>query len=141
MGVGAKDLIKFSDSIKILYVEDDEKLRIDTTRLLSTFFKDLTVAENGKIALEKYKSEEYDIVISDFVMPEMNGKELTKAIKSINSDQLVIILSAHDEPHYTDELKVAGADGFIFKPLNIQQFMDTLYENCVLIEERRAKNS
>ncbi len=139
MAANAKDLLRFSENVRILYVEDDEKLRVDTIRLLSTFFKHLVVAENGKQALEKYKPDGFDLVISDFVMPEMNGMQLTKAIKSLNKEQLVVILSAHDEPHYIEDLKSAGADGFIFKPLNIQQFIDTLYQMCILIEERKAR--
>lgn len=131
--IGAKDLIKFSDRIRILYVEDDEKLREDTVRLLRTFFKNLTIAENGLIALEKYNPGEFDIVISDFVMPEMDGMELTQQIKTINKNQHVIILSAHDEQHYVEKLRNAGADDFIFKPLNIQQFIDTMYKACLAI--------
>ncbi len=131
--IGAKDLIKYSDRIRILYAEDDESLREDTSRLLGTFFKNLTVAENGKIALERYKPGEFDIVISDFIMPEMDGMELTRQIKVINKEQTVIILSAHDEQHYVEELKAAGADDFIFKPLNIQQFIDTMYKTCLAI--------
>ncbi len=131
--IGAKDLIKFSEKVSILYAEDDEKLREDTSRLLSTFFKNITIAVDGKDALEKYKPDLFDIVISDFVMPEMNGMELTKNIKAINQEQIIIILSAHDEHHYVEELKKAGVDDFIFKPLNIQQFIDTMYKNCVAV--------
>ncbi len=136
--IGAKDLLNFSDSIRILYVEDDEKLRVDTIRLLSTFFNHLTVAENGKIALDKYKPGEFDIVISDFIMPEVDGLELTRRIRAISKQQIVIILSAHDEPHYIEDLKAAGANDFIFKPLNIQQFIDTMFKNCRLAEEQRS---
>lgn len=133
--VGAKQLLKVAETVRVLYVEDDEKLRKDTLRLLSTFFKELTVAENGKAALSLYKPDTFDIIISDFIMPEMNGLDLTKKIKEINPGQWIIILSAHDEPHYIDELKDAGADDFIFKPLNIQQFIDTLYKTCKQITE------
>lgn len=129
--IGAKDLIKFAEKVSILYAEDDEKLREDTSRLLSTFFKNITIAVNGKEALEKYKPDLFDIVISDFIMPEIDGMELTKQIKAINKEQIVIILSAHDEHHYVEKLTEAGVDDFIFKPLNIQQFIDTMYKNCV----------
>ena len=135
---GAKDLLQFSDQTRILYVEDDEKLRVDTIRLLSTFFKHLTVAENGQIALDKYEPGAFDIVISDFIMPELNGMELTQKIKALSEKQIIIILSAHDEPHYIADLKAAGVDDFIFKPLNIQQFIDTMFKNCRLAEEQRA---
>jgi len=135
--IGAKELLKVSEGVRILYVEDDEKLREDTFRLLSTFFKLLSVATNGREALDLYEPGRFDIVISDFVMPEMDGNELTRQIKFIHKDQLVIILSAHDEPHYIQKLKESGVDAFIFKPLNIQQFIDIMYESCKEIQEHR----
>ena len=137
--IGAKELLKFSDSIRILYVEDDQKLREDTFRLLSTFFKQISVAENGKIALELYKPGEFDIVISDFVMPEVDGLELAQQVKSQSSEQIFIILSAHDEQQYVEELKAVGVAEFIFKPLNIQQFIEVMHKCCVMAESQKAQ--
>ena len=127
---GAKELKEIGGDFHLLYVEDDEKLREDTLRLLSTFFPSITVAVNGKEALEKYRSGSYDFVISDLIMPLMNGRELTRQIKSINPEQMVVILSAHDEMPIVKELKEAGVDFFIFKPLEISQFINTLVEVC-----------
>ncbi len=129
---GAKELLEEAKDIRLLYVEDDEKLREDTRRLLTTFFQDITVAVNGQEAFEKYKSEKYDIVISDLIMPLMSGSELTKQIKALNQSQIIIILSAHDEAVIVDELKDAGVDFFIFKPLEISQFISTLYDACLM---------
>lgn len=135
---GARDLLRFSETIRILYVEDDQKLREDTLRLLSTFFKQIIVAENGRKALENYQPEAFDLVISDFIMPELNGMELAKQVKQQDPEQIFIILSAHDEQQYVDELKAAGVNDFIFKPLNIQQFIEVIYKSCLLVEERRV---
>ena len=132
---GAKELLKFSDRVHILYVEDDERLRKDTLRLLSTFFNRITVAENGKVALDVYQPGKFDIIISDYIMPEVNGMELTKQIKAINSNQFIIILSAHDEGHHVEQLRKAGVDDFIFKPLNIQQFIATMHKSCSLLKQ------
>lgn len=136
--VGAKELLKYSTNIRVLYAEDDEKLREDTFRLLSTFFQDISVAENGKRALEMYKPGEFDIIISDYVMPEMNGMELARSIKEKSPEQIFIILSAHDEQQYVDELRKAGVDDFIFKPLNIQQFIQVIHKACVQAAEKKA---
>jgi len=127
---GAKELRETAKDIRLLYVEDDKKLREDTLRLLSNFFQDVTVAVNGKEAFEKYKPETYDIVISDLIMPLMSGRELTKQIKALNQGQIIIILSAHDEAAIVNELKEAGVDFFIFKPLEINQFISTLHDAC-----------
>lgn len=134
---GAKELLSYSKELRILYVEDDDKLREDTLRLLSTFFGRVSVAINGKEALELYDSNTFDMVISDYTMPEMDGLELTRKIKEINGEQIVIILSAHDEPQYVEDLREAGINDFIFKPLNIQQFIDTMYSNCKAIHDKK----
>ena len=129
---GAKELLEEANDIRLLYVEDDEKLREDTRRLLTTFFQDITVAVNGQEAFEKYKSKAYDIVISDLIMPLMSGSELAKQIKALNQSQIIIILSAHDEAAIVNELKDTGVDFFIFKPLEISQFISTLHDACLM---------
>jgi cyclic di-GMP phosphodiesterase len=137
---GAKRLLELADGIQLLYVEDDEKLREDTLRLLSNFFKGITVATNGKEALEKYRAGSFDIVISDLIMPLLNGRELARQIKAIHPEQIVIILSAHDEKPIVEELKEAGVDFFIFKPLEIQQFINTLAEVCQNLRNDNQEN-
>ncbi len=136
--IGAKELLKVSTGVRVLYAEDDQKLRKDTLRLLSTFFKQIAVAENGTQAWDLYKPGEFDIVISDYVMPGMNGKELAEKIKEQNPTQIFIILSAHDEQQYIDELKQAGVNDFIFKPLNIEQFIAVMHKACLLAIDQKA---
>lgn len=126
----AKELKEIAKDISLLYVEDDEKLREDTLRLLSTFFQKITVAVNGKAAFESFLAGTYDLVISDLIMPLLNGRELTRQIKAKKPEQAVIILSAHDERPIVEELKEVGVDYFIFKPLEINQFIDTLVIAC-----------
>lgn len=131
---GAKELKKAAENLRLLYVEDDDKLREDTLRLLSSFFQSITVAVNGREALDAYIPGQFDIIISDLIMPLVNGRELTRQIKEQNPDQMVVILSAHDETPIVSELKEAGVDFFIFKPLEIQQFIKTLGEVCRIVK-------
>ncbi|MBT7710651.1 MAG: response regulator [Deltaproteobacteria bacterium] len=133
---GAKELLETAKGIRLLYVEDDQNLREDTLRLLSTFFQNITVAENGKEAFENYQPGRYDIVISDLIMPMMSGSELTKRIKALNPEQIIVILSAHDEMAIVNELNDAGVDFFIFKPLEINQFINILYDSCLMVRKR-----
>ncbi len=133
---GAKELLEAAKDISLLYVEDDEKLREDTLRLLSTFFQSITVAKDGREAFETYRAGRYDIVISDLIMPLMSGKELAKQIKALNQEQIIIILSAHDELPIVNELKESGVDFFLFKPLEIQQFIKTLCDACLTVSQK-----
>ena len=105
--------LKYTQSLNILYVEDDLNLQTETNEFLSMLFKSVETANDGKEALEKYTNKEYDIVISDIQMPNMDGLELTTEIKKIKSTQCIIIISAYND--------VDNLLGFI--NLNIKQFM------------------
>jgi CheY-like chemotaxis protein len=134
----AKDLIQYSQKLRLLYVEDDDKLREDTLRLLSTFFSQISVAKNGQEALDIYLPGEFDIVISDLVMPVMKGTDLARAIKKQQAAQMLVIMSAHDEKDVTDELQEIGVDEFIHKPLEIHAFIDKMVIICRQLAERQG---
>jgi len=120
-------------NLSLLLVEDYEPLRSDMLEILDEFYDLVTIAENGKDGLKLYEEyyEEYhhyfDIVISDIQMPVMNGIELSKKIKEINSDQQIIVLSAHTDSEYLLELINFGIAQFITKPIDHHKLLDTLY--------------
>ena len=134
-----KDLAAEHPEIRILYVEDDDSLRENTLRLMSSFFKNVDSAINGKEGLESYQQGEYDIVISDLRMPIMDGIEMVSHIKEANSDQLVIITSAHDETEYLLKLIAMGVESFILKPLDVEQFLTVLIKTLKIIILRKLE--
>jgi serine phosphatase RsbU (regulator of sigma subunit) len=134
-----KELIQYSQNISVLYVEDDDQLRQDTLRLLSTFFKRIDSAVNGREGLEKYQRGYYQIVISDLRMPEMDGIELVRAIKTLNDDQIILITSAHDESQYLLQLISMGVNNFILKPLDIRKFLVVLEKTIELVRLRQVE--
>ena len=79
-------------------------------------------SENGVEALEKLNSKPYDLIISDLVMAEMDGFELTETVK--NNPRLrpipVIILSTHADYKYIFRALRLGADDYLIKPPNIE---------------------
>jgi len=75
------ELSKNVKHLNVLYVEDDEIAREITKMFLMEFFDNVDVAKNGLEALEKFKKNSYNLVISDLNLPELNGKELVKEIK------------------------------------------------------------
>lgn len=135
-----KELIEFSRDIRVLYVEDDEQLRQDTTRLLSTFFKSIDTAVNGQDGLEKYQAGDYQIVISDLRMPVMDGIEMVREIKALNDDQIILITSAHDESQYLLQLISMGVNNFILKPLDIKKFLLVLEKTIELVRLRKVES-
>ena len=132
------ELIEKSKDIKILYAEDELEVRDSVVKLLEIVFTDLKLASNGQEALEIYKNEPVDLVITDIHMPKMDGIELIKEIKKINNDIPTLIISAHsDQKNMIEAIKV-GIDGFILKPIHAEQFFDSLYKvakKAILIKE------
>ena len=104
--LNSKEILKYTKNLSILFVEDHDELRKNTSEILKSFFHTVHSAKDGKVALEKYNeyyelnSKYYDIILSDIQMPNINGVELTSKLYKINPSQLLIILSAHDDSKY-----------------------------------------
>ena len=129
------ELIKsYTSNLSILFVEDHDDLRVNTTSILKSIFKTVDSCTNGKEALKqynKYKDENsstYDIVLSDISMPYMNGIELTENIYKENPSQSIIILSAYDETEYLLKLINLGIEQFIKKPIDYQELLTAFLE-------------
>lgn len=141
MPISLKDLITLTSSLHILYVEDDVVLRENTIALLHDLFGDIHEASDGNEALELYKTHEnyYDIVITDLNMPQMNGMDLIKQIQAINPKQPLIVISAHNETEYFLESIRNNVNGYILKPIDFNQLVETLYKVASLVKERKDK--
>ncbi|MBS1258057.1 MAG: Anaerobic nitric oxide reductase transcription regulator NorR [Candidatus Scalindua arabica] len=132
-----KDLAKYAKDIHVLLVEDDNDVRLEITDLLSEFFKTVDTAINGQDGLDKYKHGNYDIVFSDIKMPVMNGIEMVNKIKEINREQIIIVISAHDDSDYLMTFINMGADKFILKPLDDQKLLSHLIQITKTITNER----
>ncbi|MEA1919082.1 MAG: EAL domain-containing protein [Campylobacterota bacterium] len=121
-----KDITKVSKDLKLLYVEDDALARASTLELLENFFTDITVAINGEDGLEQFQTQTFDIILSDINMPKLNGIEMLRKIREINQEIPVLFLSAYNEASYLLDGISLGVDGYIIKPLNLDQFIITL---------------
>ena len=139
-----KDLKKISKNFTLLFVEDDNTLREQTTKIFSNLFKSVDVAENGKVGLDLYNAYNektgfyYDIVVSDIEMPYIDGIELSKMIFEINKDQKIVIMSAYDDKEYLSSLVNIGIECFMQKPLTTVNLIDTMYKVCSLFEDESS---
>ncbi len=102
--------------VKILVVDDDELVLEALGLLVSSFGYSCLTAFNGLDAIEKLKENDADIVVTDVVMPEMDGLELLAYIKEHYSQTDVIVATGYtDKASYADVIR-AGAIDFIKKP-------------------------
>lgn len=101
----------------LLYVEDDA----DTLELIKLMLKDkvkaLYTAKDGKEGLTKFKQKNPDIVLSDIMMPKMNGIEFSKEIKLINPKVPIVFLTAFNENELLHQSVDIGIDSYITKPV------------------------
>ncbi len=109
----------------ILIVEDHELTRfgLKTTFEGVDYVENLYEAESAEKALEIFKEHPMDVIIMDLGLPNMNGIEATKQIRSANKDVKVIILTSHnDEKEVMNSLK-AGANAYCSKEINPQRLV------------------
>jgi signal transduction histidine kinase/ligand-binding sensor domain-containing protein/DNA-binding response OmpR family regulator len=128
------------DTPCILLAEDNEELLSVMIRLLRREYRILQ-ASNGSEALEIIKNEEVDLVVSDVVMPEMDGMELTRQIKTdIEICHIpVILLTAKSAEEDRNEGYTAGADAYLTKPFNLS-VLHARIKNLLKAKKRAAND-
>ncbi len=114
--------------ISVLYVEDQILILRSFSSILNRRIKNVFTATNGKEGLEVYKQHRPDIIIADINMPIMNGIEMVKEIKAINSAIPVILLSAFDNKEYLLDAIRLRVNGFISKPVNAEKLVEIIEE-------------
>ena len=106
-------------SMKILVVEDIALNQLLMKTLLDDFGFEQDIASNGKIAIEKLKSKDYDVILMDLQMPEMNGFEATEYIRNtMNSKIPIIALTADVTTVDLAKCKAVGMNDYISKPVD-----------------------
>ncbi|MDR1309492.1 MAG: response regulator [Deltaproteobacteria bacterium] len=102
----------------VLVVDDYQAVRKTIKELFATMGLAVSEAGNGVEALEKLNAEKYDLIVSDLVMAEMDGFELTETVK--NNPGLrsipIVILSTHADYKYIFRALRLGADDYLIKP-------------------------
>jgi CheY-like chemotaxis protein len=107
---------------KILLVEDNELNLKVAKKFLEKWNYEVDIAENGKIAIEKYSQNSYDLILMDLHMPEMDGREATQKIKLMEKEGEmpvpIIALTADVMMENINELYGLGISDYVSKPFN-----------------------
>jgi two-component system OmpR family response regulator len=107
----------------ILVVEDDEnlnklmceKLKNETYQVFSVF--------DGEEALEVLDLQHIDLMVSDIMMPNMNGYELTKQLRDAGYILPILMITAKDQMEYMEKGFIAGTDDYMVKPINLKEML------------------
>ncbi|HOI82933.1 MAG TPA: response regulator [Campylobacterales bacterium] len=136
--MGYSGLDGLASKYSVLYVEDEKETRVSAIRSLNRVgFANIYQAENGLEGLAVFKEKRPQIVISDIQMPIMNGLEMVKEILEVADDTHVVLTTAFGDQEYfmrSIELKV---DKYLMKPIDVAHLLDTLYEACMQIEQKK----
>ena len=109
--------------LTILVVEDDRELRQLFSRVLSQNGYFVREAENGKAALDALEQEYVDLIISDIMMPVMDGYELVRSLRDANIQIPVLMITAKDA---FDDMRLgflSGTDDYMVKPVNVGEMV------------------
>ena len=112
--------------MNVLVVDDEMFICELLNEFLSKLGYSVTTATNGEEALARFAEKRYSVVLLDIKMPGMNGRELLRRIKAIDSHTDVIVVSAFGDGVTVKDMLQMGADDFLIKPFELSDVEEVL---------------
>jgi CheY-like chemotaxis protein len=109
----------------VLLVEDDAVTREQLAELLDGHVRDLDIAENGEQGLRRYEQKKYDIVVTDVLMPVMDGLEMARRIRDLDPGALIVFMSAYTEMGGSAWVRQVAAH-YLPKPVDVDELVRVL---------------
>ena len=128
-----------ADSKKILIIDDDRTLLDGLSQLLARLDYPFVCADNGYSGLDLFLKGQFDIVLTDYDMPGMDGITLAHHIKEISPDTMVILMTGHDKSSIIEQIETSKVDLALFKPFDLQEIMQILPQEQTQPEEKRLR--
>jgi len=134
------DLVNLTEQTKKLsamVVEDESVANELLSSTFKNFFYEVSSAFNGKEALELYDKKHPDIIFIDIIMPEMDGIELSRKIRELNPNQIIIVISASNDIQKISESIEIGVNSFIQKPIDTKKIIELLTNVTSMISKKK----
>lgn len=121
--------------VSVLYVEDEQAAREILCSVLESKYRfiRLDTAENGERGLALFKEHHHDIVITDISMPVMDGIKMAAAIKAIDPETIIIVLTAHGVTKYLLDSFESGISNYVLKPINYTSLFAVIDKNISMV--------
>lgn len=115
---------------RILLIDDEDIIRISSASMLEELGYEVITANDGEDGVDIYRSRgaEIDLVITDMLMPKMNGREVFYQLKKINPDCRVVLASGFTDDQNVETLNRDGLQGFLKKPYRLESMGNLLHE-------------
>ncbi len=114
------------DSASVLVVDDNVDLMETFSMILKRRGFCVDTAENGVLAVDKFRRHHFDVILMDIVMPEMNGVEAFRKIRKMSPDATVILMTAYSEDELIKAALSEGAHRVVHKPLRIDTMVQII---------------
>lgn len=115
--------------MRILFIEDDPMNRRVVRDMLAIAGLMMSEADGGRTGIARLESEEFDLLLLDLRMPEMDGFDVMRALRA-RGDVLknipIVVITADASPGLEDECLETGADAVLFKPIAMQSLFDSI---------------
>jgi len=121
-------------SKNILVIDDEGLATTSLKQLLKRSGYAVDIANSGQVALEQVKEKDFDLIISDIRMPEMNGVEVIKKIREYlrqtgKTPVPEILITGYADKETFEEAQQLKVADYIYKPFNIKEFLDVVKKN------------
>jgi YesN/AraC family two-component response regulator len=141
--INIDDVIKHTIKLNLLYVEDNDEARETSMFIFEEFFQNITIAVDGEDGFEKFKENpDIDIIVTDINMPRLSGLGMIAKIREIDKEIPVLVLSAYNEANFfIDSIKL-DVEGYLLKPIDMEQFLLTLNKviQKIVLKEKANEN-
>lgn len=123
------------NELVVLYVEDNQTTSDLTVKILKRLVKTVLTAKNGMEALDIYKDNTVHVIITDYLMPIMNGPQLAREIRSVDKTIPIIITSNHaDKEKLKEAIKLNLVD-YLEKPIGYDELLGVLNDAAAIVRE------
>ena len=125
-------------NLELLYIEDEADVMSQTKLILDDFVKVVHTAKDGEEGLKMALELPIDIIIADINMPKLNGIDMIKALKNEHEKDIpCIITTAHTDTEYLIDAINLKVDGYIIKPINIKDLINSVYTVMLPIIQKK----
>lgn len=119
---------RFPSPTRVLVVDDGEENRELVQLVLQNVGIDVAVAENGQIAVDAVRAQAFDLILMDMQMPVLDGYGATRQLRADGVEIPIIALTADAMKGFEEKCLAAGCTGYLTKPVDIDQLLETLGE-------------
>ncbi|MBF0339855.1 MAG: diguanylate cyclase [Magnetococcales bacterium] len=131
----------FLSSLVVLYVEDDPEIHILLDRVIARHVGTLITARDGAEGVALFRERQPDIIITDILMPTLDGLEMTRLIRGQEPEVPIIVTTAHSDAEFFLRSIDLGIDRYVLKPTNPKVLLKALHHCAHALSLRRARES